>query len=467
MPVKAVAQRKISPFAASSAAFSVATDAANLNADKPTNGFVYTGKDYNGKSLKNVRVPFQTEEEARRLLKTAGITVEKLAPASEMFAFLNFSKKRKPSVKDMASLADQLAAQKATGITWDKITGILARVHPKEQVRAALHSVSLLVTDGVPPDIAFGAQVDKKGKPFFPSQFVYAFQIAEEIAAMPDPETGVSADAPVVMLRFFAQSQRKIAATIKALFSGLIGPTAIFAVCLVVFFFEVFFIVPQFAEIFVGLLQGKDTSLPLPTQIMLDISDFFYSIYGVIALILAAGIFGGGGYYYTKTEKGIEQRGRMLLKIPIVKSFFLPFYGSVFMRNFAIMTADQNVHRRFEILAQTSDNPAYKELSEHCRETLLNESPTLPQIFNGHLHLLGDMFAPVIETIDQNPGQSQVLLYSYSKQLQEEADEKLAVLISVISNVVYFMAAGMVFFILIASYAPLITMIGRLAGGSK
>jgi len=462
MAVKSVASVKRASYGAGKVVGAGAPVAAVKSGSK--RGFKYTGKDANGVLMKNVRIPFETLEEANFRLKVAGIAVEKITPVSETFSFLDYKKNRKPSVLDMASLADQIAAQYTTGLAYDKICRILGRVHPKVKIREALQSVAGMITDGIPAYLAFGAQKDVKGKPFFPPTFVYAFQIGEKIGSLPDPETGQLGDAPVIMLRFFAQAQRKASLIAKAIVKGLIGPAAIFGVCILVFFFEVYVIVPQFATIFEGLLQGKDTSLPLPTQIMVDISAFFYSALGILSALAFFGANFGAAYYFFFNKKGIDKRGRLIHRVPILKTFFLPFNASVFCRNLSIMYADPNVATRFETIADTTVNPEFREMALHCREQLLVTAPPFNELFNGHLHLLGDAFAPVAETIEQNPGQAQTLLYTYAKFLEEEAEENLAIGIATLKQVVFVMAAFMTLFILIASYAPLITMVGRLAG---
>lgn len=469
MPVKAVAQTRVMPRPRTSSGETMPS--AAILPEKAKNasvrGFKYAGTDANGRLLKNVRVPFQTLEEAKVRLRTAGINVTGIAPVSEMFAFLDYKKNSKPSVTDMASLADQIAAQYTTGLSYDKICRILGRVHPKAQIRTALNSVAELIANGRPAYEAFGAQLDKKGNPFFPPTFVYAFQIGEKIGALPDPETGVSGDAPVIMLRFFAKAQRQAAAIAKSIVKGLISPASILISCLVVFFIQVYFIVPQFATIFVGLLNGKDASLPLPTQIMLDISDFFYAPSGIIfALAVFVSLF-GGVYYFFFNDRGIEKRGRLVLTLPVLRSFFLPYNASIFCRNLCIMYAETDVTSRFQTIAVTTVNPAFRELAEHCREQLIVNAVPFNDLFSGHLHLLGDAFLPVAETIEANPGQAQQLLFTYAKFLEEEAEEKLAISITTLNKSVFILAALITAFILIASYAPLISLVGRLSGGGK
>ncbi len=469
MSVKSVAQiktfRGASSTFATGGAFPKSSISANDETAETGRGFRYSGTDANGRLLKNVRIPFQTLDEAHLRLKTAGITVSRIAPESSMFAFLDYKKNSKPTVTDMASLADQIAAQYTTGLSYDKICRILGRVHPKTQIRAALNSVAEMISNGRPAYEAFGSQLDKKGNPFFPPTFVYAFQIGEKIGALPDPETGVSGDAPVIMLRFFAKAQRKAAAIAKSIVKGLISPASILISCLIVFFIQVYFIVPQFATIFTGLLAGKDDSLPFPTQIMLSISDFFYSWLGITSAVAFFAVLIFGVYYFFFNKQGIEKRGRMILTLPILKSFFLPHNAAIFCRNLCIMYADTDVTSRFQTIAVTTINPAFRELAEHCREQLIVHSVPFNELFSGHLHLLGDAFLPIAETIEANPGQAQQLLFTYATFLEEEAEEKLAMSIATLNKAVFILAAFITGFILIASYAPLITLVGRLSGG--
>ena len=427
-------------------------------------GFVYKGYDANGKSVKSI-APYKTEIEARKHLRAAGITVESITPRNPMFAFLDYRKNFNPGVLEMAALADQISAQFATGLTYDKICRILGKTHPKVKMKRALLTAANQITDGTPAWQAFAEYKKDNGDPFFPPAFIHAFYLGEKIGAMEDPETGESDVVPVIMLRFFARSMRKASEMFKAMVSGLIGPAGILGFSIFVFFIQVYFIVPQFAQIFEGLLAGGDTSLPLPTQIMIDISDFLYSLPG---LIFALAFFGGLGwsiYYFFFNKDGIEKRGRLEVRLPIFKNFFVPYYGSIFFRSLCIMFAHPELATRFRTVGETTTNPDFKEFAFHCETVVIGDAPNFSEMFSGHIHLTGETFPMIAETIDANPGKAQQLIFTHAKYLEMEADEKLKISIALISNAVYFFAAGVVAFILIASYAPLITMVGRLSGG--
>lgn len=425
---------------------------------QPKNGFKYEGVDSLGVMTKGT-VPFISAEDARFRLTISGISVVKLTPISSMF---KRKRDKRPSLIEMAQLAEQLAAQKEI-TTYDRACRIIARVHPNLAMQKALEDVADRILFGQPPDQAFDAILDKKGKPFFPITFINAFRIGDEVGAAPDPETDESVDASVAMLRHFAQAQRKADEILKKIKSAMMYPAGIFTAVIVAFFVEVYWIVPIFAQIFIGLLQGKDTSLPLPTQFMLDVSDFFRSPLGWGTSLLLFASAAASVYYFFFHPKGIDTRERLLLKTPLLKKFFLPYYGSIFCRNLSMLWASGgNMIARFQTVAETSTNPVFREMSLHFANQVTRGTET-GQLFNGYYHLLGEVFAPVAETLE-SASDGEKHLYSYAKYLEQQAEENLAIAITVLNQAAFFISAGMVIFILLASYMPLIEMVGRLAG---
>lgn len=427
--------------------------------DKPINGFTFVGIDSNSRQVKG-NVPYTSAEEAIEKLEISGINVANLKPASTLF---KRKRDKRPSVDEMAQLAEQFAAQKDIGLTYDRICQIIANRHPNLAMQRALNEVADRIKSGNPANEAFAAQLDKKGKPFFPATFINAFRIGDDVGALPDPETDVSADAPVVMLRFFAQAQRKAAALFKKIKSAMYYPAGIIGAVFIAFFVEVYFIVPVFAQIFVGLLQGKDTSLPLPTQLMLDISDFFRSPLGwgtTLAIFVGLGI---SIYYFFGTDKGIDKRERLVLKIPLIRNFYIPYYASIFCRNLSMMWgSESNLAKRFQTVGETSTNPVFREMCEHL-DNQVRKGTAIGQLFNGYVYLLGDSFGTVAETIENAPGEGQKQLYTYAKYLEQEAEDQLDLAIAIMGKGSFLFAAGMVVFILIASYMPLLEMVGRMA----
>lgn len=427
---------------------------------RPPRGFKYVGFDSLGRPLKGI-VPFTSGEEARERLSASGISVTQLTPISSVW---RRKRNKRPNLLEMANLAEQFAAQKQVGLTYDRICRILARVHPNQAMQEALSQVAdRILFSGQPAYEAFAAQVDQKGQPFFPVTFINAFRLGDDVGALPDAETGESMDAPVVMLRFFAQSQRRAAEIVKKIKGALVYPATLFGAVFVAFFIEVYAIIPTFATLFVGLLQGKDTTLPWPTQVMLDISNFFRSPLGWATSLAIFAALGFSLYYFFFNAQGIKKKERLITRLPLLKRFFIPFFTAVFCRDLSMMWASEpNLARRFSTVAETSTNVVYREMAEHLANQV-TQGTSIGELFNGHFHLLGESFAPVADTIENAPGDGQKQLYAYARAMEAEAEEQLDVAIAILGKVAFFVAAGMVVFILIASYMPLIEVVGRLS----
>src|SRR5947209_8768018 len=97
--------------------------------------------------------------------------------------------------------------------------------------------------------------------------------------------------------------------------SAMIYPAAVVVIAIAVVAVIMVFVIPSFQSIFTGLL-GPGEQLPLPTRIVVGISDFLASIYGLVILGLIIGAIVAVRAYY-KTTKGHRQIDFLLLKIQI------------------------------------------------------------------------------------------------------------------------------------------------------
>ncbi|HKJ72395.1 MAG TPA: type II secretion system F family protein [Gammaproteobacteria bacterium] len=91
-------------------------------------------------------------------------------------------------------------------------------------------------------------------------------------------------------------------------------------------------VIPKFA----GLFAGLGAELPLPTRILIGISDFTRSYGWLLVLLLAAGAYGIRGY--VRTEPGRRAWDRWKLRIPVVGDIFFKLALARFTRTFATTT---------------------------------------------------------------------------------------------------------------------------------
>src|SRR5690349_4354253 len=97
--------------------------------------------------------------------------------------------------------------------------------------------------------------------------------------------------------------------------SAMVYPAAIMGVAVIVIAVLMIWVIPIFAKMFEEMSSGK-MGLPGPTQLVIDVSNFFQSAWYVVFAAIAAIIFGVKKYY--ATPKGRLVIDKLLLKAPVV-----------------------------------------------------------------------------------------------------------------------------------------------------
>lgn len=126
-------------------------------------------------------------------------------------------------------------------------------------------------------------------------------------------ETAGVMDQILERLSTFIQHDLQVRRNIKA---ALRYPTIVFTAIILAFIGAIVFIIPKFAKLFAS--QGIE--LPLPTRIMVGISDFVIKFGPLIALLVFAGVI--GWILYIRTPKGRWVADTIKLKLPVFKEIF-------------------------------------------------------------------------------------------------------------------------------------------------
>lgn len=110
-------------------------------------------------------------------------------------------------------------------------------------------------------------------------------------------------------------------------------------------------IIPTFAKVF----KGFGAELPLPTQILIGISDFMVAYWYVLLAIVIAAVYSFNRYI--KTENGEYQFDKFKLRVPIVGSILNRALLARFARSFAMsMKSGVPIVRSLATVARAVDN---------------------------------------------------------------------------------------------------------------
>jgi type IV pilus assembly protein PilC len=115
-----------------------------------------------------------------------------------------------------------------------------------------------------------------------------------------------------VVLRQMADYVERQALTEKKIKNALMYPIMLAVVAIVVVGILVAFVLPTFTDLYAAF----GATLPLPTRIVLSVSDWLvsYGLYLLVAILVLVGI----GYAYIKTPVGKYQWDKLMLTLPMV-----------------------------------------------------------------------------------------------------------------------------------------------------
>lgn len=234
--------------------------------------FEYVALDTGGKRDRGY-LNADSEVAARRELrrrKLAPLKVERTdrSPATRQTAAPSLFQRRKLSRRELMIFTRQLASLIGAGIPIDEALGLLSRQAETPGLRRVLSATQSRVQEGSRLADALG---DHKSS--FPP--VYRAMIS----------AGESSGGLSAVLERLAEYLEKADVIRRKLQAALVYPAALSVTAIAVVASLLVFIVPRIAEQF----EGTGVSLPLPTRLMIGLSEFLQA-YGLALLVALAGL---------------------------------------------------------------------------------------------------------------------------------------------------------------------------------
>ncbi len=244
--------------------------------------------------------------------------------------------------------------------------------------------------------------------------------------------------------------------------SALMYPALVFGVAVVVLLAVVTFIIPVFVGIFNDIAEehpGEDSSLPLPTQVCVMVSDAITGYWFVIIPVLAFSIF--AFFRWKKTEKGKEAWDRFLLRIPfkigdVIQKVALARWSRTFSGS---VSAGVPMLQSIKLTGETAGNVVVEQAMEDVYASVkrggslagpIERHPIFPPMV-GHMVAVGE------ET-----GQLEHMLSKIADFYEAEVDAKVKALTALIEPLMIAFVGGIVGFIVIAMYLPIFSLYDKI-----
>jgi len=248
-------------------------------------------------------------------------------------------------------------------------------------------------------------------------------------------------------IALFIEKANKLKKKVKG---AMIYPATIVTVAVGVVTILLLYVIPVFAELYGGM--GK--ALPAPTQITINVSNFFRANF----LYLAAGgiLTGVGLQMYYKTAQGKFAIDGILLKLPVFGDLLRKVAVARFSQNMSILLASGvPILEGLSITARTAGNKVIEKAIMEARVSI-SEGKTVAEPLEK-----SGVFPPMVcqmVAIGENTGALDSMLKRVGDFYEDEVDNSVANLTALMEPVIMIVLGIVLGGLVISMYLPIFQM---------
>ena len=398
--------------------------------------FTYRGTNRSGGSVAG-EMTASSKSELQSLLRRQQITPTKMSEKGKEFNLPTFG--GGVSAKELAVFTRQFSVMIDAGLPLVQCLEILASQQENKLFQKVLTGTRAAVEGGSNLSTAM-KQYPKVFDPLY-SNMVEA------------GETGGILDTILQRLSSYIEKNVKLKAAVK---SALIYPIGVLSIAGGVIVLLLWKVVPIFATLFAGL--GVD--LPLPTKIVIGMSNFVGSIFGLLIVVgIVAGIFGLKIWY--GTPQGRYFLDSVILKIPVLGILMRKIAVARFTRTLGtLISSGVPILEGLDITAKTSGNAVVEKALFQVRRSLeegksLTEPLKESAVFPG---MVTQMIA-----VGEQTGAMDAMLQKIADFYEDEVDVAVKDLLTALEPIMIVFLGIVVGGVVISMYLPLFTLIGKLS----
>jgi len=400
--------------------------------------FIADVRDLRGNAKKE-KIEATSPEQARTILQNRYPSVGKVRKSFSLdlnFEELN-TRFSKLTIRDKAIFSRQFAAMVNAGVALVRCLGVLSEQCPNPKLKKALIAISKEVQEGTNLSEAM-----RKHPQCFDTLYVSMVQAGE---------VGGVLDEVLNRLAKLLEDMARLKNQVK---SAMAYPTVVGFLAILVFFGMTIFLIPIFAAIFKDL----GTELPALTQFMVNLSDWLKSYWFLLPVIFFIPVFAVRSYY--KTPMGRVQIDGFLLKMPLFGDLNQKSAVARFCRIFGTLTrSGVPILNSLDIVRDTSGNQVIANAVEASKVEIQNGGMI-------SLALQKEQVFPLMAiqmiSIGEETGELDSMMMKVADFYEDEVEQAVKALTSIIEPVMMVLLAVMVGVILLSMYLPLFKVFDNL-----
>jgi type IV pilus assembly protein PilC len=264
-------------------------------------------------------------------------------------------------------------------------------------------------------------------------------------------EAGGILDTILQRLAQYIEKSVKLNSQVK---SAMIYPVAVISIACIVIAIILWKVIPVFAALFAGL----GAELPMPTQIVIWLSNFIADFWWLIGGVIFGTIYALRRYH--ETYKGKRVLDGIILKMPILGMLMRKIAVARFCRTLSTLTSSGvPILDGLQITARTAGNSIIEDAIMATRKSV-EEGKTISEPLSDT-----DVFPTMVVqmiAVGEQTGALDTMLSKIADFYEDEVDTAVAGLMKLLEPVLIAFLGVAIGGIVIAMYMPMFTLIGQI-----
>jgi len=400
--------------------------------------YIWTGVNRKGKKKKG-EMEAESENFVRLTLRRQGIEPTKIKPKpKDLFENVKFLQP-KVTEKDIVIMTRQFATMIDAGLPLVQCLEILFSQQDNKTFKRILKNIKEDVEEG-----STFADALKQHPDVFDDLFVNLVA-AGEIGGILD-----------IILNRLAAYIEKAAKLKKKVKGAMTYPIVVMVIAVLVVAVILIFVIPVFESMFADF--GK--ALPVPTQIVVAMSDFLknYILYIIVGFVLL--MFAFRRFY--KTDKGRALVDKLVLKLPVFGMLLRKVAVAKFTRTLGTMiSSGVPILDSLDIVAATAGNMTIEEAIRETRRSI-SEGRTIAEPLAD-----SDVFPSMVVqmiSVGEATGALDTMLAKIADFYDDEVDAAVDALTSMLEPFMMVFLGGTIGGLVVSMYLPIFQMAGAMGG---
>jgi type IV pilus assembly protein PilC len=264
-------------------------------------------------------------------------------------------------------------------------------------------------------------------------------------------EAGGILDTILQRLATYIEKSVKLNAQVK---SAMIYPVAVISIACIVVAVILWKVIPVFASLF----ESLGAELPLPTRVVIAMSNFIADFWWLVTILGVAGVYATKRYH--QTYKGKRVLDNMLLHTPVLGLLLRKIAVARFCRTLATLTSSGvPILDGLHITARTAGNSIIEDAIMATRKSV-EEGKTISEPL-GDTDVFPAMVVQMI-AVGEQTGALDTMLSKIADFYEEEVDVAVAGLMKLLEPILIAFLGVAIGGIVIAMYMPMFSLISQI-----